>query len=972
MSSSEGEKETPAGASAAAYMAQQEEATESDSEAMDVDETQEEEDATEQPSEDTGDEEEAPEPNVAKDENAPNEEPVTQDETLEEDVDDSQEEATRENTEVEKEAVDKTNGEPEADKTEDAGETRSLRSRDPPPEESAQQPAYSTRGRYQKEEDPLEALLAGVRAQGDEEREMVAPATTGTSFLESLNEEDRRTRTRHLPDVEGFHPLYKNEVKSDLALARSIVSSSGQSGSLSRRSKGKKAKDDNQMDVDDADGTGPSEDERASEVGGKVIELDHKEFPLPSKAFVAPKSVSDGSASIKPKKQVQSPFVSETLTAYNPPRPSESSSAKIKHRMLRWERRPQDIEGDLSNYRKTVRRTREELRDAEKERERIQMFGAILRVHFREQLDLLNEESHELNEELSAIQTECVSAADLLTSRTRSRGVGKGSYLMRDVIAVLRQRGMELAEKGLPALVEQGENTVPGLGGVTSFGFVDWDKKTDVPVQKLAIGWTLPGDNVSTPYGHGVALHVYGPSFLDVKEAVPADLRPKPAPTPSNGNKETTLSAVSNTESNGDGDVVMHTGDSDQEPSSENDKRNGATDDATDVPSSDPKAKENEENGRKANGGNKSAPEPAPSSESDAEKERRMDEILAPRICVKLPFGFGFFPVSEVKSMENTALYSDAQLASRWNKMIETSALVGSCLDVAGMESVSRASVVDRDYNVQSSMEVDDESEEDMASGTEAKVSSSDLLDKAKPHVPNSADTPVSSAERFVPYGASLLPTDAGRGSLISKAPLTALESPIEKSMFQAAGALGMPGNPGVPRPAHTWEEMRQESYTLQSKVLHLRNELHRQRRIRTLNERTAASFKERSLRAEALVTEMKADLKSLKDRLGDEVGELGIDRAKADSLLSSHYKAQENKDSDSAPPKKRTRRAIREAPQPPVLKTTRRRRANSATSSDLEGVQGITDSLEDAMFEEKMKGHCSDEERRATKRARQ
>jgi hypothetical protein len=54
----------------------------------------------------------------------------------------------------------------------------------------------------------------------------------------------------------------------------------------------------------------------------------------------------------------------------------------------------------------------------------------------------------------------------------------------------------------------------------------------------------------------------------------------------------------------------------------------------------------------------------------------------------------------------------------------------------------------------------------------------------------------------------------------------------------------------------------------------------------------------------------MKADLKSLKDRLGDEVGELGIDRAKADSLLSSHYKAQENKDSDSAPPKVRMARS--------------------------------------------------------------
>ena len=793
MSSSEGEKAIPAGASAAAYMAQQEEATDSESEAMDVDETQEEEDDDEQLNEDEGEEEEEPASNEAEDESVPTEEPVTQDETLEEAVDETQEEVTKENTELEKEAAEETVGELEADKAEDAGDTRSLRSRDPPPEEAAPQPAYSTRGRYQKEEDPLEALLAGVRAQGEEERDMVTPASTGTSFLESLNEEDRRTRTRHLPDVEGFHPLYKNEVKSDLALARSIISSSGQSTTLSRRSKGKKAKDDNQMDVDDGDGTVPSEeDERASESGGKVVELDHREFPVPSKAFVAPKNVNDGSASTKAKKQVQSPFVSETITAYNPPRPSESSSAKIKHRMLRWERRPQDIEGDLSNYKKTVRRTREELHDAEKERERIQMFGAILRVHFREQLELLNEESHELNEELSAVQTECVSAADLLTSRTRSRGVGKGSYLMRDVIAVLRQRGMELAEKGLPALVEQGENNVPGFGGVTSFGFVDWDKKTDVPVQKLAIGWTLPGDTVSTPYGDGVALHVYGPSFLDVKGAVPTDSRPKAASTPANGDKEITQSAVANTETSDDGDVVMQTEDTEQEPTSENGKQNGASEDVTDAPSSEPTAKENEENGKNANGASKPAPEPAPSSEPSEKKEPRMDEILAPRICVKLPFGVGFFPIGEVKSMENTALYSDAQLASRWNKMVETAALVGSCLDVAGMESVSRASVVDRDYNIQSSMEVDEETEEDMASGTEAKVSSSDILDEAKPHTSNSAETVVSSAERFVPYGASLLPTDAGRGSIISKAPLTALESPVEKTMFQAAGALGM------------------------------------------------------------------------------------------------------------------------------------------------------------------------------------
>jgi hypothetical protein len=73
------------------------------------------------------------------------------------------------------------------------------------------------------------------------------------------------------------------------------------------------------------------------------------------------------------------------------------------------------------------------------------------------------------------------------------------------------------------------------------------------------------------------------------------------------------------------------------------------------------------------------------------------------------------------------------------------------------------------------------------------------------------------------------------------------------------------------------WEDMRQASYTLQAKVLHLRNELNRQRRIRALNERTYSTFSHRSLRAEALVSEMRADLNSLKDRLRDEVGELGM-----------------------------------------------------------------------------------------------
>jgi hypothetical protein len=413
------------------------------------------------------------------------------------------------------------------------------------------EPVYSTRGRHSREEEPLDDRKSrdtSVRDKVDEDREP-GPLAAPTSFLESLNEEDRRTRTRFLPDVQGFHALYKAEVKSDLALARSVVSSAGVTSTLStRRPKGKKSqKDDDQMDLDDEEATGPSEDDRASDIvrviGSAVVELDNKEFLVPSSTFIA---LANGDAdcigvsSKKAKGRARSPYVVEALAAFNPPRPPESVGAKKKHRMLRWERRPQDVEVDLANYKKTVQRTREELRNAEKERERIQMFGAILRVNYRDHLELLNDESAQLNMELSSVQRECVSAADLLTSRTRSRGTGKGSYLMKDVISVLKSRGTELSEKGiLAAEPKEPTNGVTGFGGVASFGFADWDKASKVPIQKIASAWTLPDDKVTTPYGDGVVLHVYGPSVLNVNETPPDDVHTKPPPTttPVNGEK---------------------------------------------------------------------------------------------------------------------------------------------------------------------------------------------------------------------------------------------------------------------------------------------------------------------------------------------------------------------------------------------------------------------------------------------------
>ena len=57
---------------------------------------------------------------------------------------------------------------------------------------------------------------------------------------------------------------------------------------------------------------------------------------------------------------------------------------------------------------------------------------------------------------------------------------------------------------------------------------------------------------------------------------------------------------------------------------------------------------------------------------------------------------------------------------------------------------------------------------------------------------------------------------------------------------------------------------------------MQLRNEVRRQRRFRHLNERSCAIGKERRDRFEVLLVEMKADLNSLKERLYEELIELG------------------------------------------------------------------------------------------------
>jgi hypothetical protein len=119
--------------------------------------------------------------------------------------------------------------------------------------------------------------------------------------------------------------------------------------------------------------------------------------------------------------------------------------------------------------------------------------------------------------------------------------------------------------------------------------------------------------------------------------------------------------------------------------------------------------------------------------------------------------------------------------------MVESASMVGSVLDVAGMEIAAPISLVNRDDTNQPSMDID-EAEGEKENGVEADkaiieaVGDSDAADLAEEG---------QSTKRFLPFGANLLPTVAGRGSLLAEAPITSLETLIGDKIFHSAGALG-------------------------------------------------------------------------------------------------------------------------------------------------------------------------------------
>jgi hypothetical protein len=730
--------------------------------------------------------------------------------------------------------------------------------------------SYSTRGRAQ-EENALERLAAvgELLSISGHPRDMPAvlhsPETRmRESFLsDSLTEEERRTRTRYLPQVDGMHALRKHEVKGDLALARSTLSASGTTEKLVKASKRKHVDDDAAaMDMESAGLSGEdaimSEEDRIA-AGTKVIEIGSSELMLPSPAFVAPAPEPVGNA------KRPSPREVEAVVAFNPPRPPESIGAKKKHRMLRWERRPADIEVDLSNYRKTVQRTREELNNAQDQCERIITVDNQLRRHFMQHIRCMNEELLHVGDELAAVQQECIDVADLPSSRTRTRGAVKGSTAMRDVLHTLRAKGKEIEAKGLVITGSSVEpSKVHGAGGVAATSFVDWDRSTVIEPSKFAQAWIVPGDKVQTPYGEGTVLAFYGPGALNTEETPHHQLVTK---TPVGLPKEDAMEVV---------------------------------------PSESPPQPTEAVPGKKSS---KASTKTGASDNSES-----LVNVLAPRIAVRLPFGIAFFNLDSVMSKEDPSKYSDDQMAKRWTGIAETAAALGATVDVSAM-----ANILPREAGGDSILENPlgmDGAHDDENERKETK-------------------------RRLVPFGANLLPTAVGRGTLLHKANVAELDKEVDKAFFfKGDGVLGSPDNIGVPHGIKKLEEQRQEHLILQARVLQLRNQLYRQRRIRMLNERTYAASQERASRVESLVAEMRTDLKSLKGRLDLEIRDLGISEGLAENILKAYYMSLDSQHSGEASPPKRHRRMSR---------------MNDDAMEEAEGVQDseVADSVLDAEVDE-------------------
>mmetsp|Transcript_17272 Transcript_17272/g.34642 ORF Transcript_17272/g.34642 Transcript_17272/m.34642 type:complete len:718 (-) Transcript_17272:86-2239(-) len=304
-----------------------------------------------------------------------------------------------------------------------------------------------------------------------------------SSFLEGvMTEEERRTRTRQLPEVEGFNILSKSEAKADIAVARSWNPAITDPSEILQP---------------------PPEDVEESEQGPWVppnIVSSDEDSPPPSAA--------------QQNSHLMDPTYVESTSSFNPPRPPESSGANKKRRMTRWEKNPSEIEVDLENYRRTVQKTREELLLAESEREKVECVASAIRTHFLHHLRASALETTQLTAETDAI----LSSLSEIAKAANLEGVN-GAILIMKALGEAKG-GKDKKKKGRAAKAPPAAAGAPGgIGGVCVSSEPAGESILGVKdaAAPLASAWLLPGDAVRTAYGNGVVDTIMGDYTLKEK-----------------------------------------------------------------------------------------------------------------------------------------------------------------------------------------------------------------------------------------------------------------------------------------------------------------------------------------------------------------------------------------------------------------------------------------------------------------------
>jgi hypothetical protein len=202
-------------------------------------------------------------------------------------------------------------------------------------------------------------------------------------------------------------------------------------------------------------------------------------------------------------------------------------------RMRRWEANPRDVDADLSNYRKTVGRTRAELDAAREERRRIEAVHALVRGHLAAHLANYRAEATAIDEGLAGLVARCAKLADDEVNvggvGTRSATGGGGGRGMREALATLMTLRKEVMGATKNDVVsgaggptgEKGDLPkdwrAAGVGGVcakASGGENDCGKGgATTTTMPLSSGWLLVGDEViiTSTGEEGIVVSIDGP-----------------------------------------------------------------------------------------------------------------------------------------------------------------------------------------------------------------------------------------------------------------------------------------------------------------------------------------------------------------------------------------------------------------------------------------------------------------------------